>query len=248
MCINMSFILLFKNILYSGGCMKKKIYIFLTLLTVVVTIVYSLVQHYVSPIIYEYGDIEVKRFLSAIVNTSLSEDIIELIDKDIITVERDHTGDISAVNFEMALVNTISNRIAAHVQNLLIKVEEGTIEEFDISNNNLNYKITDLKKGIVAKIPMGVALKNPLFADVGPDIPVRYQLIGSVDCDVKTDIKDYGINHVMAEIYIIIEVKMRVFIPGLSQEITAYSKVPLASRLIKGAVPYYYYTNGNKVS
>ncbi|MBT2724426.1 hypothetical protein J7E67_26045 [Bacillus sp. ISL-46] len=45
------------------------------------------------------------------------------------------------------------------------------------------------RNGVIYKIPLGAATNIALFADMCPKIPVRYEIIGDVTSDIKTEVK-----------------------------------------------------------
>ena len=59
---------------------------------------------------------------------------------------------------------------------------------------------------------------------------------------LKTNVKNYGINNVMIEISIQIDVEERILLPFHSKKIAVSSEIPLAIKIIEGQVPNYYST------
>ena len=126
------------------------------------------------------------------------------------------------------------------VQQKLINLEEGKIEELEISNN---FKLTNLKKtknGVLCEIPLGTLKGNTLFANIGPNIPIRLSFIGQVQSNLETKITSYGINNIVIETNVIVEVEERITMPTTSENSVVIIKAPLTVKIIKGTVPNYY--------
>ena len=85
-----------------------------------------------------------------------------------------------------------------------------------------------------------------MLTNLGPKIPVKVELIGSVKTNIKTIAKDYGLNNSLVEIYSITEVKVGVITPVNKGEYTLSYDILLDSKLIQGRIPYFY--GGNIIS
>ena len=67
--------------------------------------------------------------------------------------------------------------------------------------------LTKKKKGLVYEIPLGSLKKSTIFAHIGPKIPIRMNFIGQTDTTIKTQLKTYGINTVLVEIFVEVIIK-----------------------------------------
>ena len=102
----------------------------------------------------------------------------------------------------------------------------------DVLDNNL-------KNGIIYEVPIGVVFGNSFLSNVGPKIPVRIKYSGNVGLDVKTKVKEYGINSALIEVYIYVEVTQRTILPFQSKDIKLTSQIPVIMKVVKGEVPNY---------
>ena len=68
-----------------------------------------------------------------------------------------------------------------------------------------------LKSGIIYQVPTGIIFNNGLLSNIGPKIPVKLSLIGDVTIDIKTTIKDYGINNAVIQVSINVKVTEQTF-------------------------------------
>lgn len=101
-------------------------------------------------------------------------------------------------------------------------------------------RINDLKKGIIAKIPIGVITKNSLLANIGPEIPIRLHYVGDVNSNITTEITPYGINNALVKIGVKLEMTAQIILPFLTDKMVLNCDIPLAIKMIQGTVPNYY--------
>lgn len=80
---------------------------------------------------------------------------------------------------------------------------------------------------------------------MGPKIPVRYEIIGDVTSDIKTEVKSTGINNTFLEIDLVINVKMNVIIPYLAKQTYLTKVIKNGDLFVQGRVPQYYDQSGN---
>ena len=101
--------------------------------------------------------------------------------------------------------------------------------------------------GIVFFVPMGQALNLPLLGNLGPTIPIRFHIIGNVHSDVRSTIREFGINNAYVEVSIHLEVNVQIIIPFASKSTTVEQHIPVAIGLIRGTVPHIYTDGGEGV-
>ena len=195
-----------------------------------------------NPIIKSYSTIEAERFGIYMINHSLDNKFLKEIDDDIFTTTINSKGEIQMIDFKSKKVNEILEKATRKVQKNLIKLENGDIEEFELADTFRNLKFKKVKKGVVCELPEGTVYSNSLLANNGPIIPIKLNFIGQVTGNMKTKMKNYGINNTYFEITINIEVKERVSMPLRSEEVTVRTSIPIAMKIIQGTIPNYYQT------
>ena len=87
---------------------------------------------------------------------------------------------------------------------------------------------------------MGIAFENAFLSNLGPKIPVRFNMVGTVFSNINTNVKSHGINNALMEVVIDVTVSIRVSIPFAWRDFTTTEKIPLAIKVINGKVPTYY--------
>lgn len=107
-------------------------------------------------------------------------------------------------------------------------------------NKTLNINLKRLNNETIS-IPIGIVFGDAIFSQVGPNINLKIMPVGSFTCDVMSDVKEYGINNSLFEIYIKVALKIETLIPLRNSEADVICKIPLVIQILQGNVPRYYY-------
>ena len=94
--------------------------------------------------------------------------------------------------------------------------------------------------GVIAEIKLGLLTNNPFLATIGPSIKLRYQTISAITSSIEEDINDYGVNHVMVSLKIVIKIQLLVLMPFYHDEFVHEYDYPLLMEIIEGEVPNWY--------
>lgn len=86
-------------------------------------------------------------------------------------------------------------------------------------------------------VPLGELLGVDILAGAGPFIPVRIKPGGAVASDVEFVFTAVGINQVLHEIAVRMDVQMRVIAPLVSDEFVVTQRIPLSTVILQGRVP-----------
>ena len=227
---------------------KKKKNLMLKLIAIIIVSVlcaFMLIKYYlknISPFFMTYAEDEIRRLTTLVVNHSVNNDFFdELEDDKIYNIIKSDSGEIQLITYNAKNVNIWINSISIMIQNNLKAIENGNIEFLNVEGSFISdYDGELLKEGIVCQIPFGALFNNSLIANVGPKIPVKFNLLGNVNTDLKTNIKEYGINNALLEVSIFVEVNIRVNLPFVSDNISISSSLPVSVKLIQGTIPDFY--------
>jgi len=214
--------------------MKKKFGILLITLLVIIffaMLVIRVINKNVTPTVMEYSKSEIKRISSIIINKSINDEIIKLIDVNKLFIVDKSSGDeIITVTLDSGVVNMITNAISDACENNLRLVEERKFMELKDFNINEQYFY----------VPSGVAFNNTFFNSLGPLIPIKLKIIGNVTSGLETEVKDYGINNSLITISVEVKVELMVILPLSTDYVSITNYVPIAVKMIQGKVPEYY--------
>lgn len=116
------------------------------------------------------------------------------------------------------------------------------------SMNKLYDNITDMSMDTLYKsgtnnvyyLPMGLIYNNVLVDHLGYKIPCKIDFISDIDMGFKTKVKNYGVNNLLIELYMVIDVKNHIMSPSSYKEFGNTYEVIVASKLVVGKIPIYY--------
>lgn len=222
--------------------MKKNIFIATLLLCVIITIiVLKIISIRVSPILMNYAELETKKLSSIVINRAVNKQLANGMNIDeMFNIIKNDNGEIATIDFNPAIVNKVLNTTTNVVLINLKAIEEGNIDFIELPDILISYDKDKLKNGIIYEIPLGTITNSGFLSNLGPKIPIKLNIIGSVESNVKTNIKEYGINNALVEIYIRISVTEQINVPFISKRVTVTSDIPVALKVIQGSVPKYY--------
>lgn len=147
-------------------------------------------------------------------------------------------GDVTYITYNTVAINQLNSQIVNDVQEYLRLIEEG---KTPISNPTLGGLKPDTnKQGLVDKIPLGQATQNVLLSNLGPNVPIRFQVMSNIQTNVTRQIESLQINNVYVIIKLHVVVQVKVVIPFQMKTVKVSSDIPIAEQLIPGKVPIYW--------
>lgn len=193
-----------------------------------------------SKSIYKYTSTEAKRFGMFIINESIDDNFLNSLDQNIFNTTKNSNDEIQIIDYNAKKVNEILEQVTKRIQTNLIDLENGNINNIDLSNTFKGLNFKKIKHGIVCELPVGIIFSSYLQSNTGPIIPVKLNFIGQVSVNLKTNVKTYGINNAYIEVLIHIEVEEQVTMPLQSKNVKVTNDIPLTMKIIQGKVPNYY--------
>lgn len=216
----------------------------ITIIMIIICIfkVISYINLVATPILMNYAELETNRIASILISRSISKELTNEFDVDnLMKITKDSSGNIQSIDFNTLIVNKVLAGTNNLVQMNLKTVEDGSIADIDYHDDIFgNTDQKKLRKGIIYEIPIGVITKNSMLSNIGPKIPVRLQLIGSVNSSVKTRITNYGINSALIEVFVEVEVSEQVNLPFTSKMSKIKTEIPVIMKIMQGKVPEFY--------
>ena len=197
---------------------KKNIFIMLLLFIIINIILFLYIFTKLSNKILDYSKSYVNQKSDRIFKTAIKSINIDE-KKDLIKLVINNNNEILTVDFDVKKTNIL-------MQNITNQIDK----ELDVIN----------KKGYKIYVPLGIVSNNSFINNMGPKIPVKINIIGSSIGNVKTKVKEYGINNVLLEIYIEIKLSLEYNLAfNKTTEVYKYQSL-IASKIINGKIPDYY--------
>lgn len=90
------------------------------------------------------------------------------------------------------------------------------------------------------QVPLGTVLDNPFLMERGPNLPIRFAPVGSVQVEISSDLCDAGINQVLYRVIMTLSAELTVLLPGGSTNVVCRQDFILEETLLTGQVPLLY--------
>lgn len=133
---------------------------------------------------------------------------------DLVNIKTDKDGNVVMIQANTVELNRIGSQMALSVQKRIQGIG-----------------------GRGVKIPIGVLLKNDLFAYYGPKLTFKMQPMGSVLTSYRSEFQSAGINQTRHVIYFDVTADILVVIPLARNDIKITTSIPIAESIIVGKVP-----------
>ncbi len=180
----------------------------------------------VSPIIREMAAAEAENAVTLAINRVLGDMLErgELEYEDLIRLEKDETGAVTAAYANMGRITRLRAEIARTVAEEVLERDR-----------------------VELRLPMGNLLGISLLSGSGPDLPLRILSVERIQADLSSRFTATGINQTLHQIRVELLVSVRVLVPGGFTTGTVSARLPVAETLIVGRVPdSYTYFEGSE--
>ncbi|WP_438312349.1 sporulation protein YunB [Sporosarcina sp. FA9] len=224
---------------------KKRKMIPLLFLAILFAIVFSLyfVNMKLTPIYTEFAEVQTQKIASQVISSAINARVANVLDVNdiIVNIPPSESGGIVGTKFNTEIINRVIAEIQILVQQQLDQAESGNLDLLP-SSGEIDYdpQAMEDRGGIVFLIPMGQAIGLPLLGNLGPKIPIRFHVIGEVQANPETSIKEFGINNASIEVNVLLEVNVQIIVPLATKNSVVRQKIPIAAGLFKGDVPPIY--------
>lgn len=214
----------------------NKILIIAILIFICVILIFNKLNNKASKLFMEYSKIETKKIASMIITSTITEQVANDISMDdLFTTTKDSNNNIKNIDFKSSEANKLLVKASKKVEENLKYLEEGKIDKLSVNLDNYN-----IKNGVVFEVPSGLLFNNSILYNIFPHIPVKLELIGNTVCNLKTDIKNYGINNAFITVSIEVLVDIKIIMPFTSKVDNFKVDIPIIMKIIEGSVPSYY--------
>ena len=211
---------------------KDTILIVAFLVLLIVSLIFKYINTKIVPPLEVYAENEVKKISSLIISDAVES----------ISFSEEET---------MSFFNTLTNKSdevisvdfnTAKINKSLVKLNKAVYKDLK-SFENGRYKLEDTEietENLIYKIPLGYITGNYTLSNIGPKVPLKAKVIGSVVSNIKTEVSSYGINNSLLKVYIDVTVNMRFMLPLISKDVLVNNSIPLVVKIIQGKIPNVY--------
>lgn len=151
--------------------------------------------------------------------------------KDVLYITKNSQGEILTVDYNLEKAYQVNNMINNSVRTSLTNLEYGSLN---------NSEFIQGKSNIYIMVPMLINTNYIILSSLGPKIPIKISFIGNVITNLKTLITSYGMNNVLNEVYVTVEITLLVTSPVHEKEIKINYEILIDATMINGRVPTFY--------
>ena len=209
--------------------MKKsiiKLFLIFILIIIIAIILIIYLNNKIMPIYLSYSESEMKRVITTVINKTVNN--LEINDNLFILKNND---DIKIVDYDPKVLNNIISNISNNVYDnlkLIERKDSNILKKFNIDSS-------------IFYIPSGIIFNSVMLNNIGPKIPIKLEIINSVNSNIETKVTEYGINNSLIEVSIKVNTSVRMILPISSKDMEVTVIVPLTVKIIQGNIPEYYF-------
>jgi len=170
----------------------------------------------IVPVMTEMAVTTAYELVTGAINEAINERLLDgsLSYSELISLEKDAEGQITALTTDMAKINslqaTITNEVITRVS--------------DLGASNL-------------RIPLGNIIGGPVLSGRGPGIRFRVVSLGNPSANFSNDFSTAGINQTKHQIMLELTINVNILVPGNVTQETITTQVLVAETIIVGDVP-----------
>ncbi len=213
---------------------SKVIYLILALIFFFTFFLFNFYSKMTSNKLVDVAFIKLNEFMESFLSNNINFDLLkDDVMKDIIVINKNKDGEILYVSYDMDQAYYALEVVTQELETAISDLENG-------SNSVKSRNIVVGKKGMALKLPFLTGSSSVFLANLGPNIYVPVNFVGSVLTNIKTKITDYGINNALVEIYVTIALQTDLISPVSEKTKKIDYDVLIASTVINGRIPNVY--------
>ncbi|MFD2629008.1 sporulation protein YunB [Oceanobacillus kapialis] len=231
----------------------KNIFLFTTVLFAVMVIAsIIIVDRGITPVLVDIAKPKTEEFATRTINAAVKSTENISFD-DLMDVRMDENGNVAILGWNSAAVNRALRIATNRAEYFLYGMNKGeTLDIDDPELDPIEYGDTPDELAnqdpTVVEVPIGQATGITILSNLGPKIPVHFEIVGSIQSDVMYETKEIGLNGALIEIFIPVTVNVQIVVPFTTETTQLSTKVYIDSRVIMGDVPEFYNRGGGESS
>ena len=145
---------------------------------------------------------------------------------DVISLSKNNDGEVISIDYKMNIAYDVLSDCIEDLYSSITSLDMNSLYKSGI--NNVYY------------IPMGLIYNNVLLDNLGFRIPCKINFISDIDIGFKTKVKDYGVNNLLIELYLVVDIKNYIMSPSTYKEFGEKYEILVASKIVMGRIPMYF--------
>lgn len=210
---------------------KKKNNYTLFILTIIIIITLTFLRYFdkkISSNMLDVSKIVTNDVILNIVNKNIKPNVFKNYSiNDLIEIEYNNNK-ISDINYNLEKSYELLMNVKSEIND-------------NIKSNIVNFDNVEFRKDyLLINIPFYSYTDNLLVSHFGPNVKTKINVIHSVDGSVNTKVKSYGINSLLIELYLNINVISSAIVPFNQELINNNYNILICSKIIQGEIPSIY--------
>ena len=175
---------------------------------------FLLIDWQVRPMIRATAAYHASIYATNLMNEAVENELEHFQDEQLVIIDQNEKTNITSVTLDMMRINQIKTGITEQI------LQELSSEETE-----------------VVEVPLGTLMGSELFSGQGPLISITLSPMGLANIQTESRMRQAGINQVLHEVVLSVEVEVSAILPGYSADAKASSEYLISQTVIVGNVP-----------
>lgn len=218
----------------------------ITLVVFVLMIIFSIViiDKGLKPTLMDIAETKTTEFATRGINTAVRFAENYSYDE-LLNITYNEEGNVATYNWNSSVISEINRVATDRVEEYFRYMNSGEPpdyenslfepEEFEDTTENLPEK-----DPTVIEIPIGQATGNSILANLGPKIPVNFEIVGNVRTNIKREEEPLGLNGSWVSLYVKVEADVQIVIPFSTDVKTVSTEIYIDGGALMGDIPEFW--------
>lgn len=196
---------------------NKRKFIIIILIGLII-LFYIILQYYIDPVFETLCKEKAKSIATIITNQESTKIMNKYQYEELYTIEKDEVGNVVIIKSNVVPINNMISDLTENIQRSFDKLESTKIQ-----------------------LKAGNLFGTYFFSGIGPSIPTKVAISGTLDTEIKSEFISKGINQTLHRIYVDYSCIVKIITPFKNYESAIINQVIIAEHVIVGNIPDSYY-------
>lgn len=137
---------------------------------------------------------------------------------------------------EIINLNIDSNKVNNLLKDYSIFISDKLSKKMYLNYLGKYFKTLKTRDNYYLIVPLGIIYDNPFIFNMGPNILLSYDIINVALITIDIDVKNYGLNNVLVNLYLNVDIDQNILKPVLKKTATFKYRFLVSSSIIYGRV------------